>query len=260
MDRAAAPPSGPHRPARHQRRVIELSGIARCPRRSDREELADRLAGLCLDPNTLYPLSRTEATRTLQAYVEMAANDVWEMRDGCSLGFNIQLIAPDPRKYSTTTKSDATGIAQAALDGIQWDGPAGTSGVEWDGPALPVTGVVWQASSGVPGVLALDNAGTAATPILFEITAPATGSLINPTITDTGRGYVITYGGTLVPGDVLTIDTGTGLIQLNGSSASGQLARADLFEIPARTTIVIQFSASGPADTAQLTATWADAY
>lgn len=244
-------------------RVIELVGIARCPRRADREELADRLSGLCIDSNALFPLSRTEATRTLRAYVEMAANDVFEMADGCTLGFNLQLIASDPRKYSALTKNGATGIAQAALDGVAWDGTPGTpaTGIEWDGPvAPPIEGVVWQASSGVPGVLALDNAGTASTPILFEITAPVTGSLINPTITDTGRGYMITYGGTLVPGDVLTIDTGTGLILLNGSSASGQLARADLFEIPARSTIVIQFSASGPADTAQLTATWSDAY
>lgn len=241
-------------------RVIELEGIARCPSRGTREELADRLSGLCIDPNQLYALIRTEATRTLQAYVEMAANDVIERPGGCTLMFNFQLIASDPRKYSAAAKSGTTGLAQAALDGAVWDGPAGTTGMEWDGPAIPITGAVWQASSGVPGVLALDNAGTASTPILFEITAPVTGSLINPTITDTGRGYVITYGGTMMPGDVLTIDTSTGLIQMNGTSAAGQLTRADLFEIPARSTIVVQFSASGPADTAQLTATWADAY
>lgn len=242
-------------------RVIELEGIAQCARRVDRELLADTLAGLCRDANVLYALSRTEYGRTLRAYVEMYDADVREMPDGVSLFFNLQLIASDPRKYSTTFKVGTTGIAQAALDGVQWDGPAlPATGVEWDGPALPITGVVWQASSGVSGVLELDNDGTAPTPVLFTITAPVVGTLINPTITDTGRGYVITYGGTMVPGDILTIDTSTGLIQMNGTSAAGQLSRADLFEIPARSSVVIQFSASGPADTAQLTATWADAY
>jgi hypothetical protein len=242
--------------------VIQLIGIAQCSTRSDRDALSDSLAELCRDPDALFALTRVEHTRSLTAWVELTDTvDVVELPDGFTVAFNIQLVAADPRKFSSVVKSAQTGIAQAPADGVQWNGPASPfTGTEWNGPAVPFTGVVWQASSGVSGTLHLTNDGTADTPILFTIEGPVTGTLPNPTITDTGRGYVITYGGTLVPGDVLTIDTATGNIELNGSSASGQLTRADLFDIPARGSVVIQFSASGPADTAVLTAQWSDAY
>lgn len=242
-------------------RVIQLTGIAQCSRRADRDALTDSLEGLCRDPYTLFGLTRHEFDRSLTAWVELNDTiDVTELPDGCTVLFDIQLVASDPRKFSSAIKTAETGIAQAPLDGILWNGTPGNTGIEWSGPDMPVTGLVYQASSGVSGVLALDNEGTAETPILFTINGPATGTLPNPTITDTGRGYVISYGGTLVNGDVLTIDTGTGEVTLNGSSASGQLTRADLFDIPAGDTVVIQFSASGPADSAVLTARWSDAY
>jgi hypothetical protein len=62
-----------------------------------------------------------------------------------------------------------------------------------------------------------------------------------------------------VPGDVLTVDTATGLVLVNGVAAGGQMI-GDLFEIPRLSTIQVQFAANGPADTAQLSAVWSDAY
>lgn len=242
-------------------RTVELAGIAQCAQRGGRELLADTLAGLCRDPSKLYPLVKKEYGRTLSLNVERnGAADVQEMPDGVSLAFNILLVANEPRKFSSTTNTAVAGIQQAATLGVVWDGAAGATGAEWDGPAVPTTGLVWQTSSGVSGTAVLGNAGTAPTPILFTITAPTTGTLPLPTITDTARGNVLTYYGTMVPGDVLTIDTATGLCLLNGSSVGGLFSRADFFEIPAKTQLSVQFSAGGPADTAGLTASWQDAY
>lgn len=243
-------------------RVVNLVGIAQASNRAGREELEDSLAGLCADPFTLYTLTHQSFGRELQLSVELNSDiRVIPYPDGITVSFDMQLVANDPRKFSTTIKTAQTAIAQAALLGVEWDGPAvPTTGTTWNGPAVPTTGVVWQASSGVSGIMSLDNDGTASTPIQFTVTAPTSGSLIMPTITDITHGNVITYSGTLVPLDVLTIDTATGLVLLNGAVASGQLSRSDLFEIPRRSTIQVQFSAGGPADTAQLAAAWSDAY
>lgn len=241
-------------------KVVELDGVAECLEWADRDALSDSLAGLCGDPDTLYPLIRTERTRTLSLMVERLGKiEVTEFPDGFTVGFNIQLVASEPRRFSTELKAASTSIAQAALQGVQWDGTLGTTGSEWDGPGTPITGVVWQAASGTSGFLDIDNAGTSPTPVLFTITAPSSGTLIMPTISDT-RGNVLTYSGTLVPGDVLTIDTATGLCLLNGNSVGGLFSRSDFFEIPPRTTLSVQFSASGPADTASLLAQWRNAY
>jgi len=242
-------------------RVVELAGIARCTSWADRDALGDSLAGLCRDPDLTYALTRTERSRTLQAFVERTTGtDVTEMPDGFTVSFNISVIASETRKYSTEVKTASTSLAQAALLGVAWDGPAiPITGTEWDGPAIPITGVVWQASSGVSGVIDIDNDGTAPTPVLFTITGPPSGTLLMPTISDT-RGNVLIYNGSMVTGDVLTIDTATGLCLLNGYQVGGLMSRSDFFEVPARTTLSVQFSASGSADGSGLLAQWSDAY
>lgn len=242
-------------------RIIEFDGVAQAPTRDLREILSDGLAGLCTDPDSQFQLVCHERTRSLYTYVErQGAVDVVDLPDGFTVKFNIQLIATDPRKFSTLVKSAQTAIAQAALEGVQWEGPAvPTTGTQWNGPASPVTGVIWQASSGISGIISLDNAGTASAPIQFTITAPVTGTLVQPSITDITNGHALAYTGTLMPGDMLTVDTATGLVLLNGVAAGGQLI-GDLFEIPRLSTIQVQFAANGPADTAQLSAVWSDAF
>jgi hypothetical protein len=242
-------------------RVIELDGIAVAPTRDLREILSDGLAGLCADPDSQVPLICHERTRSLYAYVERQSEvSVIDLPDGFTVTFNIQLVATDPRKYSTLVKMASTAIAQDALLGVEWNGPASPfTGAQFNGPAIPVTGLVWQASSGVSGIMSLDNGGTASAPIQFTITAPVTGTLIQPSIVDITNGHMLSYSGTLVPGDMLTIDTATGLVLLNGVPASGQLI-GSLFEIPRLSTIQVQFAANGPADTAQLAAVWSDAF
>jgi hypothetical protein len=115
-------------------------------------------------------------------------------------------------------------------------------------------------STGVPGTITLDNAGITDAPILFIVDGPSSGSLVNPTITNVDTGQTITYGGTLLPGDQLVINTGTGLVRLDGADVGGLLTSAQLFEIPPQSSVTVQFIAQGGSPTAQLTAQWADTY
>lgn len=240
-------------------RIVELDGIAQALSRDEREVLSDAIAGLCFGPDEQFQLICHERTRSLFAYVERQAIDVTDLPDGYTVTFNLQLVAADPRKYSLQIKGDSTTLAQADVGGTQWNGPAGL-GVEWDGPAVPTTGTVWQNSSSTSGFLTIDNDGTAPTPVLFTITAATSGTTPMPAITRLDTGEAMIYGGTLVPGDVLTIDTGTGHALLNGNEVGALFTRYQIFEVPKRTAISVQFTASGPADTAQLLAQWSDAY
>jgi hypothetical protein len=241
-------------------KVIELDGIAQAPTRDARELLSDVLAGLCYGPDDQFQLICHERTRSLFASVErQGSNSVVDLPDGFTVTFNLQLVANDPRKYSLQVKGDSTTLAQADVGGTQWNGPAGL-GVEWDGPAVPVTGTVWQNSSSTSGFLTIDNDGTAPTPVLFTITAATSGTTPMPAITRLDTGEAMIYGGTMVPGDVMTIDTGTGHALLNGNEVGALFTRYQIFEVPKRTAISVQFTASGPADTAGLLAQWSDAY
>lgn len=242
-------------------RVVTLDGIAESAARADQDALADSLARILNDPNLIYPLTKVEYTRTLALYVELNTTvDVRPMPNGM-VSFNVQLIATDPRKYAqgTGSRTASTVLFTPAVGGVLWLGSGGTTGTEWNGHTAGSTGLEWQQGSGTSGILGLANAGTDSAPVQFTINAPTTGTLIRPTITDS-RGNTLTYSGTMVPGDVLTIDTATGLCLLNGGNVGGLFSRSDFFEIPARTTLTVQFSASGPAASALLTAAWSDVY
>lgn len=240
--------------------VVGIKGLAKAPSRVDREDLVAALRALCPDAQTLYPLTNVNSARTLTAFVELADTaHVTRLPDGLHVTFDIQAVAVDGRKYSTELQSAQAMLAQAGAEGVYWNGPAGSTGVEWNGPA-GTTGTVYQATSSTSSVIALDNDGFAPTPILFTITAPTTGTMSTPTITNNDTGEVIAYSGTLRTGDVLIINTGTGLALLNGVPVRGLFSRFEPFEVPARSSIAVQFSAGGPADTATLLAQWSDAY
>jgi hypothetical protein len=244
-------------------RVVELDGVAQCSTRADRDALCDRLEGLCVDPDALYDLVRNEYSRSLKCRVERQSRiDVTELPDGVTVSFNIQVVASDPRKFSTTQQFAQTTLAQDPADGVLWNGPApGTSGTEWQGPASdPNTGLVYQSTAGSPGIMVITNNGTASTPVRFTITTPPGQSMLMPQLIVAATGDTISYNGTMAAGSTLTVDTGTGLVLLNGATGSGQLARADFFEVPPKTTYIVQFTAGGPAPGAIASAVWSDAY
>lgn len=232
-------------------RVISLEGYAHAPTVDTADAAMDRFNGL-LGDGELHDLVVAENARDLIAPVLLA--DGTESVRFNQLGFDFQLIliAPDPRKLDVVTRSVLVGLASAAVGGVMWNGPAGSTGVEWNGTA-GTTGVEWGAS-GTSNYAVLDNtAGTAEADILFTISGPVT----MPSIVD-ASGRTMTYQGSLLTGETLTIDTGTGAVRFQGVDRGPQLRPAQLFSIPARSTLQIGFTAA--AGTGLLTAQWHISY
>lgn len=240
-------------------KIVELAGKAEAVTPQARETLADQIAALCLDPDTLYPLTRHEHARTLTMWVQL--NDVVsvvERPDGLTLDVNVQVIAADPTKYSPANASQSTGIAMAAEGGIAWNGsPSVTGGVEWNGSPTVTGGLIYQDGAGDSGTIVLANTGTAWAPITFTITPES--SVTNPSIANVDTGERITYGGVVT--SVLTINTGTGRTELAGGlNVGGALTSADFFLVPPRSSIRVVFSAAAGSGAAALLAVNSNAF
>jgi hypothetical protein len=238
-------------------KIVEIKGKAESVSRLARQALADQLAALCGDPNTLYPLTRHEHGRDLTMWVELNdAIDVTERRDGLTLDVNIQVIAVDGVKYTADNDPVNTTLATPAPGGIAWNGtPSPTGGIEWNGSGTVTGGLIYQSAGGANGRIVLTNTGTAPAPILFQITP--TPSVGNPSLLDTTTLRRITYGGTLASG-VLTIDTSTGMADLSGINVGGALSDAEFFMVPPQSSLEVLFTASG--GSAALTAVNANAF
>jgi hypothetical protein len=99
------------------------------------------------------------------------------------------------------------------------------------------------------------NAGTAASPLLINIT----GQVSSPQILDLGSTDRLAYNGDIDTGQTLQIDTRTGSVQLDGSDRSPFLSPADLITVPASSSRQIRF-VSALAGTGQMSVTCYPAY
>lgn len=238
-------------------RLVILRGYVLGPTRSV-TDLAIRQMAAWLSAGTRQTMTVTEPDRVLAATVRRAAKSQTHRMSPTCFAFEAKMIAPDPRKYSTTTKSLSTGLASPPPGGVLWGGSAGSTGVPWNGPA-GTTGVVWQSGVGSTGVITLTNAGTAATPIRFTI-SDMTEAVVQPSIVDITNGYALTYGGTVAANSTLVIDTDTGSVLMDGANRGPLMSRADFFSVPPQSSISVQFDAAAPAPNASLLAQWSDAY
>lgn len=114
--------------------------------------------------------------------------------------FSVLMIAPDPRKYSTTLKNQTTTFTSNIV-------PVGITvpfTVPWSSPPIPPT-----------GSMTVHNAGNFETRPVITITGPVTGpALINST-----QGRQVTWRSLVMgPTDVLVIDTDLKQAILNGSA------------------------------------------
>jgi len=226
-------------------KVVELTGKTESVSRVARQALADTLAALCSDPNTLYPLTQHEYGRTLTMWVELSDKvKVVPRRDGLTLDVNLQVIAPDGVRYTEDNPAQSTTLAAAAPGGVAWNGSPSVTG-----------GLVYQDAAGSGGSLLLTNSGTAWAPIQFTIEPAPT--VTNPTITAaTTEAPRIAYNGALTT--ALEIDTGTGRVESAGVNLGGALSAADFFLVPPRSTLQVLFTADS--GSASLTAINANAY
>ncbi len=216
--------------------TIKGTGQAMTPQ--SRILLRDRLAALCLNKGTLYPLTCTDPARgtPLSVYVErLDQPEIRPLKDGVSVSIDIPLYSVEPFKFSPDNATQSTGPASAGIDGILWNGSPGASGgIEWNGSPTVSGGLIYQSGSGSSGVLRLTNTGTLEAPILFTVI----GTAVNPRLSrvpQPSRGLdnaIIRWGGTVTGS--LVIDTGTERVYLDGIDASSALTNTEFFGVPPR--------------------------
>jgi hypothetical protein len=234
-------------------RVITLTGYARAADPVSADRARNQFNAL-LKRGHLHQLVVEEPVVDKTAWVKRAGGNLRNTRPN-QFDFQLILMAPDPRKFSTVLHSDSTKLALDAPGGIQWDGPAGSAGVQWGGPA-GVTGLLYQSGPGENGVIQITNAGTGDAPIVFTVHGPVQ----TPTIIRTDTAETIKWGGTVADGSTLAIDTGAGSVLLDSGNQRPLLTQADFFTVPAESTIEVAFQSPQPSPTAELVAVWPDAW
>lgn len=149
----------------------------------------------------------------------------------------LQFVATDPRRYSAVLKSDSTGVGE-------------TTG----GLAFP-HGFPHGFGFASPGVIAVENAGSALAPWVATLTGP----LSSPRISLVGGGGVLELAGfSLADGQQLVLDSAERSVILNGSASRyGALTQREWFDLPAGSSSV-QLNASSGSGTLSLS--WRDTW
>lgn len=168
--------------------------------------------------------------------------------------FSIQMVAPDPRKYSVEAHSQTTGLPIGGVDGLDF--------LTGDGLDFVTTGGL-HFGSATPGIMMLVNSGTAPTMPVYTLTGPLT----NPVLT--AATGTMKYNGTLGPGDFLVIDPSAPSVLLSGTATRRHLlypANFEAFAIPAAVngvpgTLPVGLSHEGPiTDLGTVTAVYKNAW
>ncbi len=200
---------------------------------SSRDDMARALQSVTLVSSVVSDLSVDLLGQSLTAGARIVRRSVG-VGMNYSVGeipFALQWKCPDPLRYGDLL-SDSTGLPS-------------TSG----GLVFPVA---FPADFGTPGdlgLLELGNTGTANAPILFAVTGPLPGGFEL-----SGGGGRIAYPVEVPAGQVVTIDTGTGAVLVEGTSDR----RASL---TAAGSLTVQFTGLGLYDPeAAVTATWRPAF
>lgn len=156
---------------------------------------------------------------------------------------SIQFIATDPRRYTLTLQTLSTSVPQPET-GIVW----------------PLTWPLSWGTAGSSGNLQVANAGNAATHPVVTFTGPCT----NPQLVNVATGQMLGYTLNLAASDVLTVDTGSGQVLLNGAADRRYTAmpNATLEEAfvlpPGSTTLAFRPQTGAPPASAKVA--WRSAY
>jgi hypothetical protein len=175
-------------------RIIVLTGKTRCPDVLTRLDALDRFAACASNPAVVYDMTVTDQTgrpRTIGVELD-AATDV-KLKGPLWFDWQLTLGCPDPRKHDSTWQQPACGPP------ISFGGP----GADFSGAGLDFSGdgLDW-GTPDAPQSVSVTNWGTATAYPVLQLTGPFT----NPTITDLTGGIPLTYAGSGVFGDTVTIN------------------------------------------------------
>lgn len=257
-------------PIYYKERVITLKGRAFSDDAAILRRYWSLITGLCADPEDSYRLACDSEIGTLYCRVRRDGAVIttpFPLLNTNSFDFSVQLIATDPRKYSSQQRTMRANLPSATSgDGLNFTaGTAPNVGLEFqNGTDGLVFGL--QNSS---GLLQLTNDGTAPTAPVYELHGPLTTPTIRAWKGD--RSYAMTYNDTLADGEYLTLDPSEPAVLLGGTASRRWLlnpAEFAGFYVPAADPATNQpgrlsvglTHEGGTEDTGYLTATFADAY
>jgi hypothetical protein len=140
--------------------------------------------------------------------------------------FALQWRCPDPLRYGYPQPSQSVGLP--------------TSG---GGLAYPLAYDLDYGAAGEDGSLTLTNPGTAPAPIVMEVRGP-----LEQGFEVSAAGQRLRYPVPVPAGQVITIDTGAGTVLVEGTAdRRANLTIADWFQVPALSSLMVQFTSLGGA-------------
>jgi hypothetical protein len=185
-------------PRQMREKPISIGGTTIAPSMSALRDAVDRLNTAASLDSTLLTVSEAGLTRS--CIVQRQDEVLWTRVNQNAASWSVQVVAPDPRKF-TTALSTSTAL------------PAATGGL-----TIPFTVPFAITSTVVSGQAFLTNPGNAVGPVVLRINGPITG----PQITHVGSGITLTFSSSLSLGvnEYLIVD-----MEAQTALANGQASR-----------------------------------
>ncbi|WP_372408365.1 phage tail protein [Streptomyces luteireticuli] len=166
----------------------------------------------------------------------------------------VQWVCTDPRRFGTEQQWAQAGLPLPE-NGLSWrrDNGNGADSLAWP--------LGW-GRSGSAGLVTAVNTGDAPTSPVIEFR----GQVTRPSLVRLNDGLRIEYDITLAPSDVLTVDTNTGTVTLNGTASRLHTAMPfstpeQLFQLsPGENEFAFRATPGAPGDSATVTITWRNAH
>lgn len=249
-------------PGYKPQRTISLKGYAFAPTYAKLRDAVNTVTGLLGGPYESVPLTCYAETGPVTCDVFLdgdiltqpvpAANPIVE--------WSLQVVAPDPRKYSTQWRTMRATLPRTGEDGLDFLPEDDPDGLDFTG------GLDFGVDSGA-GFLAMTNRGTAPAPLMLTLYGPLSMPML--TAGSTGTYATLRYNATLAEGEFVVIDPSTPTVLLGGTASRRELlnpAEFQGFYVPPRRNgrpgeLSVGLSHSGPAtDTGWVEVRFRDAW
>lgn len=255
-------------PGWKKERTISLTGRAYAQDFTVLRQAEAALLGLLSDPRSPRALTCQSELGALTCDVFLDAEILCTPLQVISepgFEFSVQVVAPDPAKYSVEQQTMSTGLAREALDGLDFNQvvqPDPTQGLYF-GIGADDDGLNF-GTANATGFMTLTNRGSAPSSPVYTLYGPLTSPAL------TAGSATMRYNGSLLAGEYVVIDPNAPSVLLGGTAVRRHLlnpAQFSAFAIPpaSRTygpgVLSVGLTHSGPAtDGGYVTATFRSAW
>lgn len=223
-----------------QPRTLVAGGLVRGADRPSTRQAIDRLLA-AIPVRTLAPLSVMEDGLSRSVRVRQEHKPVISWLSDTLASWNVQLTAPDPRRFSGDGVSAFTYSASTGL-------PSTTGGL-----TLPLTAPFSIGATVTSGSVTVTNQGNATPPVRVTFTGP----VVNPILRTTTGGYMA-FNITLDAGQTLVVDLDKRTVKINGT-VNRRNVMSGSWITPAAGT-VLMFDSTTYNSAAQMSVQWSDAW